>query len=483
MNLQYIVVASLFLFSGLIFPQLEDQISVTGESEWKGFVRGNNDLGGRNAFVTRPKKALKGNPWVWNAGFPDWYIEMDSILVAEDFHVAHVDTADFIKYHSKLSKTRLSSVVYHELRSGLINSFIQFEKNKTGRVAFLGGSITYNSGWRDSVCNYLTKRFPKTKFEFIAAGIPSQGTTPAAFRMERDVLSKGLVDLLFEEAAVNDSSNERTDIEQVRAMEGIVRHAKKVNPAMDIVIMHFVDPEKMETYRSGKEPSVITNHEMVADHYGIPTINLAKEVTDRIDNGEFTWEDDFKNLHPSPFGQGVYASSIIGLLDRAYASHLDADDKMIARTLPKKIDPNCYDNGILADMDISDLGRIKKWKLTPFWKPRDSAETRSNFVEVPMLEANSPGSSLKYGFEGRAVGIAVATGPDAGSIEYRVDKGKWRQLNLFTKWSKHIHLPWYFTLADELGNGRHKLEIRIAGHKDSRSTGNACRIRYFYINR
>ena len=31
---------------------------------------------------------------------------------------------------------------------------------------------------------------------------------------------------------------------------------------------------------------------------------------DRIARGEFTWEDDFRNLHPSPFGQKVYARSI-----------------------------------------------------------------------------------------------------------------------------------------------------------------------------
>jgi len=50
-----------------------------------------------------------------------------------------------------------------------------------GRVAFLGGSITHNPGWRDSVMKYLENRFPETDFEFIAAGIPSMGSTPGAF--------------------------------------------------------------------------------------------------------------------------------------------------------------------------------------------------------------------------------------------------------------------------------------------------------------
>ena len=54
------------------------------------------------------------------------------------------------------------------------------------------------------------KKFPDTKFEFINAGIGSMGSVPHAFRLERDVLAKGPVDLLFVEAAVNDSSNTRS---------------------------------------------------------------------------------------------------------------------------------------------------------------------------------------------------------------------------------------------------------------------------------
>ena len=65
--------------------------------------------------------------------------------------------------------------------------------------------------------------FPETEFEFIAAGIPSMGSTPGAFRLERDILSKGKIDLLFVEAAVNDPTNGRLPTEQIRGMEGIIR--------------------------------------------------------------------------------------------------------------------------------------------------------------------------------------------------------------------------------------------------------------------
>ncbi len=474
------------------------------KSEWKGFVRYNFDFEGMAAHVTLPAKPLPGNPRVWRARFPDWHTEMESILLSESYHVACVNTdnmygssavvvvcdhfsietprmgADFIKYFTELPDEQLDSENYHNHRNGIRNSLLKFQREKKGRVAFLGGSITYNGGWRDSICNYLEKRFPDTEFEFIAAGIPSMGTTPAAFRLERDVLSDGPVDLLFEEAAVNDAVNGRSSHEQVRAMEGIVRHVRRKNPATDIVIMHFVDPQKMDIYHSGQVPEVIQNHEKVAAHYNIPTINLAKEVTERIDAGEFTWEDDFKNLHPSPFGQQVYFRSMKAFLESAWAGSVAEDDKMETYPQPEPIDNANYDNGKLVLAENAKL--INGWQIVKNWNPKDGKGTRENYVNVPMLVGQYEGSILEFHFTGNAVGIAVAAGPDAGIIEYRIDDENWQKQDLFTRWSLNLHLPWYYTLAAGLADGEHTLQIRITGEKNSQSVGTACRIRYFYIN-
>jgi len=86
-------------------------------------------------------------------------------------------------------------------------------------------------------------------------------------------------------------------------------------------------------------------------------------------------------------------------------------------------------------------------------------------------------------FVGNTVGIAVAAGPDAGIIEYRIDNGKWEKLDLLTNWSRSLHLPWFFTLANGLENKKHKLQIKIAEKEDPKRIGNTCRIRYFYINK
>ena len=99
-----------------------------------------------------------------------------------------------------------------------------------------------------------------------------------------------------------------------------------------------------------------------------------------------------------------------------------------------------------------------------------------------MLISKTVGSTLKLKFEGKVIGIAVAAGPDAGTIEYRIDKNEWKKLNLFTRWSKSLHLPYYYTLESELAPKKHRLEIRIAAEKPEQSNGNVCRIRYFFVN-
>ena len=345
-------------------------------------------------------------------------------------------------------------------------------------MAFLGGSITYNPGWRDSVCSFIQKEFPDTKFDFVNAGVPSMGSTPGAFRFENDVLKNGPVDLLFLEVAVNDQVNKARPLEITRAMEGIVRHAKLANPACEIVIMYFVDPDKINDYNKGIVPAEIVNHEKVALHYNIPSINLAREVTERIYNKEFTWEGDFIDLHPSPFGQIVYYRSISELLVKCWEKN-NSSDRM-PHPLPPKLDPFCYDKGVLVE--VEEKNATEGWVYDKNWSPSDKASTREGYVNVPMLVGSKPGAILKFSFKGTAAGVTVAAGPDAGIIEYSIDNQEWKSVDLFTQWSAGLHLPWFYTLADGLKNGSHSIRIRLSSSKNEASTGTVCRIRYFYVN-
>lgn len=193
---------------------------------------------------------------------------------------------DFILRHQSEYKKH----IHYNVRGSLQNSFIRFEKERKGRVAFLGGSITEMDGWKNMIEKQLQQRFPYTAFEFIEAGIGSTGTTPGAFRLQNDILSKGKIDLLFVEAAVNDHTNGFSAQDQIRGMEGEVRHALLNNPEMDIVMLHFIYDPFIPMIAKRQQPDVVLNHERVANHYLIPSINLVQEIGERMQDGEFTWE-------------------------------------------------------------------------------------------------------------------------------------------------------------------------------------------------
>lgn len=368
---------------------------------------------------------------------------------------------------------------YFELRDGLANCRIKFEREKTGRIAFLGGSITAMNGWRNHTIEYFQKRFPETKFEFISAGIGSLGSVPHAFRLERDVLSRGPVDLLFLEAAVNDASNTSNHPEHMlRGMEGVVCHVRTVNPLTDVVQMHFVMPSHMADYKADKTPVAIREHEKVAVAYGNVTLNLALEVTDRIKAGEFTWAKDFKNLHPSPFGQQLYANSIRRLFEAACAEPLPV--AAVPHPQPTPVDPRSYARGRFGD--IADARIIKGFTLEKAWKPKDGKGTRAGFVNVPALVGTEPGDVFEFDFEGTGVGLFITAGPDAGKIDFSIDGGAYRSIDTITRWSRGLHLPWAVILNDGLKAGSHAVKVRIAEGQNAKRTGTALRVFHLLLN-
>lgn len=387
---------------------------------------------------------------------------------------------------------------YLAVREGLAHSYKAIVKEKKATVAFLGGSITFNPGWRDKVCTYLREEYPETDFHFIAAGIPSLGSLPHAFRVQRDVLDSGRVDLLFVETAVNDRVNGTDSLTQVRALEGIVRHAEKSNPGMNIVMMAFADPDKTADYDAGRVPVEVANQELVAAHYGLPSINIAKEVHDKIRNGEFDWKKDFKDIHPAEFGQQLYFENIKTLLEvgfgkaarsaaggSAMAGSTTAGSAMAAPAREKTAMPVPLDKASLTNGEYDGVENArydKDWTLDKDWTPSDQAATRPGFVHVPVLESSTPGAELTLPFTGTAVGIAVVSGPDAGIISYAVDGGAYRDQDLYTRWSGGLHLPWYLLLGAGLSRGRHVLHLKISDGKNPLSKGNACRIVHFLVN-
>jgi len=329
------------------------------------------------------------------------------------------------------------------------------------------------------VAENLKKRFPDTEFDFVNAGIPSTDSTLGPFRLDTDVFGRGKVDLLFVEFAVNDQHNSRAATERIRGMEGVIRRARLENPYIDIVMLYFVDPIKIEQLNSGHTPPEVASHRTVARYYDICAIDLAGEVAERLSTAEFDWKT-FGGLHPGPFGHRLYAESIERLFNAVWKAPLRNDAVQRRHYIPAEpIDPFNYSRGRYIPIGKANI--VNGFEHVASWTARQGT-MRPRFRGIPMLVAKKPGASLELDFNGTAVGILVVAGPDVGIIEYTIDRSKPRRLDQFTKWSSALNIPWAYMFDTELEPTKHKLLLRTTDTKNPRSKGNAVRIVKFLVN-
>ncbi len=369
---------------------------------------------------------------------------------------------------------------HYTLRGSLANSYIKFCRGGKARVAFLGGSITEMRGWKNQLEEFFKNTFPQTEFEFVEAGIPSMGSTPHSFRMKTDVLAKGKIDLLFVEAGPNDDTNEFTPLEQVRGMEGMVRQAWLADPETDIIMLHFIWDGFINIHKTGRRPDVIYNHERVANHYRVPSIDHNQEINERMDDGQFTWKD-FGGQHPAPFGHTFYTAAIERVMKLMW-SEVDKDAKITPHEIPEKpLDEYSYFNGDFINISEAKLG--KGWQIVTPWHPDNNYQKRPGFVDVPMLETKTAGSKLTLDFKGKAIGICCVAGPYAGILEYSVDGRPFKKLDTYTHWSGYLYIPWVYMFETELDDTSHRLTLRMSKEKNEVSKGNECQIRNFVVNK
>ena len=368
-----------------------------------------------------------------------------------------------------------------KLRGGLQNARIQFEQKKTGRVAFIGGSITQMDGYRPMVSDWLRTRFPETKFEFINAGISSTDSQTGAFRLGDHVLAKGRIDLLFVEFAVNDDQDARHSRRGcILGMEGIVRQMRLRQPLCDLVVTHFVNPPMLQQIQSGQMPPSIEAHEDVLRHYNVSSVYLAREVADRIAAGKLTWAQ-YGGTHPKPAGNAV-ASGLIGeLLGRRWAKPLPTNAAKGAALIPARpLDAGSFFNGHFLSPGLAKRGDGWAWHV-PDWK-KIPGSFRQTFAGLKLLCGGRASDEVSLEFEGRAVGAYVLAGPDAGVLEVSIDGGEFESTNLYHHFSRGLHYPRTVMFATDLTAGKHSIRLRLAKPREDGAKGTAARVLQFVVN-
>ena len=368
-----------------------------------------------------------------------------------------------------------------QFRGGMQNAQIQFEQEKTGRIAFIGGSITQMNGYRPMVSQWLKQRFPATKFEFINAGISSTCSHTGAFRLNDHILSKGKIDLLFVEFAVNDDQDAQHSRRNcILGMEGVIRQAMIKQPQCDLVVTHFVNPNMLKQIQSGKTPKSIKAHEDVLEHYDVSSLFLAREVADQIKARSLTWAK-FGGTHPKPAGNAIASDLVADLLNYAWVEPLPNEAKKKNRSIPKKtIDASSFFNGRFLSPGSTEYEKGWKWHV-PDWKNIPGG-FRNTFAGMKLLCSDKSNDVVTFEFEGRAVGAFVLAGPDAGTLKVSIDNEPFRSIDLYHHYSKSLHYPRTVMFATDLPQKIHKVSIRLAKPQESEQKRRAARILQFTLN-
>ena len=353
-------------------------------------------------------------------------------------------------------------------RSGLPNVLSKLKGGAEMRIAYLGGSITAQDGWRPKTLNWFRERFPKAQVSEINAAIGGTGSDLGVFRLRHDVLEHR-PDLLFIEFAVNDSGAPPQQI--YRCMEGIVRQTWRHDSTTDICFVYTIAGDMLETLQREQFPRSASAMEKVADHYGIPTIHMGLEVARLEKAGKLI----FKGAKPktetekAALGDKILFSpdGVHPYPDSGHQLYLEALERSFAR-LEKKVGtagPHQLPTPLVADnWEAARMIPLSQAKLSPGWH-RLNAPTnplaKSFGKRLPELwEAKEPGESISFKFRGRTARIYDLVGPDCGQLTIAVDERPPLVTLRFDAFCTYHRLS-TLSVAEGLPEGVHSVKITI----------------------
>ncbi|MGN0852341.1 MAG: SGNH/GDSL hydrolase family protein [Kiritimatiellia bacterium] len=356
-------------------------------------------------------------------------------------------------------------------------------------VAYLGGSITAMTGWRNLTTDWLRKTYPEATFKEIHAAIGGTGSNLGVFRLGFDVLRHN-PDLLFVEFATNDAGAAPEAI--WRSMEGIVRQTWQKDPTTDIVFVYTITASMMGDYGRGLCPRAASAMEQLADHYGIPSIGFGPRVAAEVAAGRLVMnlKDAEKatavpvetpqrdqaiaaalaqegkvlfakdGVHPALPGHEFYLKSVVNGFTQMRDSRPADHAAKLAR-------PFVADN-----MERAKMVEIRPEMLSGSWTklPDQDAKARAFSGRMgTMWYAHEPGDTLKFKFKGTYCQIYDLLGPDGGQVWIAVD-GKKRP-NPAPRFDSYCTYHRIATLGVFSGDdGVHEVEIAIDARQPSRQS-------------
>ncbi len=368
-------------------------------------------------------------------------------------------------------------------RGGLPNFFKKCRDGANVRIAYFGGSITEQEGWRVQSLELFQKLFPNAKFSEIHAAIGGTDSAYGVVRAGADVI-KHKPDLVFVEFAVNDGLG---GTRSMWAMEGIVRQIWKADPNCDICFVYTLKnmSPTIDAICRGKMHRSSHYMENVADLYNIPSINFAKSIADLLKEDKIVMNSSNKPLqnvagnslnvscdalldkdgkipfskdgvHPYPnTGHRLYTASIA----RSIAPIAEASKQAVAHELPKPMFADTPEK--ITTVPIEEIKSAQKYLSQMVDMNKFPFSIDKKKLAGKGYIAFKPNDEISFKVKANRVHIVYLGTLEGGYFEVQVDNNKPSRRQAFSRWSKVRHYI-ATTIFEEKGEPKeHTIRIKV----------------------
>jgi hypothetical protein len=217
----------------------------------------------------------------------------------------------------------------------------------------------------------------------------------------------------------------------------------------------------LAAYKAGKVPEYISVSEQVADHYGIPSLNLARYAADKIIAGEITFKDfSADGINPTDAGAKIYAEATDKFMD-ALLTAFPVPEKATNLKLPAPLFPETNDQGRIVAYEDPAV------KCSGSWQP-GQASPIDPFRH--LLVTDKIGDTLTLKFKGSEIGILDVVDKESAAYEYAVDGTPFQTLAAPEDLRAPAMRP--VSLAKGLDRTKeHELTLRVASAGKARMGG------------
>ena len=373
-------------------------------------------------------------------------------------------------------KTSLEEVkpALERFRDGIPHFLAKVEKGEAVRVAYFGGSITAADGWRVQTLKKFNEEYSPVEFSEINAAIGGTGSDLGAYRLEHDVLRFD-PDLVFIEFCVNDGGASPEAI--WRQLEGIVRQIWRHDLATDVVFVYTFRVGHENDYLRGATPRSVAATEILADFYGIPSLDFNLPVVELEQSGKLVYQSaeptegkiqfSTDGVHPLAQGHEIYTQVVWDAFEK-----MKAENKRTPYPAPEIRREKLEKTFIADNYENAKLVPIKESQLSGDWKrlPDDSplTWTKSRLGDVVYV-SDEPGAKLTVRFKGSNLNVYDILGPNGGQVFVTVDGVRSsRPIPRFDSFCTYWRLATLYVASGLDPNVEHEAIIEIDAEEPSR---------------